>query len=204
LQRFLIAKIFFGGMSFSKSGNDDKCPFCNSDQAEKTDEEEFEELMKRVEANDAGAMYVLGNNYFHGQLDLLQDREKAMELMTQAAELGSSIAHLNLGAYYHKGGDSKKEKFYYEAAAMAGNEVARYNLGCNENESGNMERAVKHWTIGESVGCYRSMYNMLVTFKGGFVSRDAIDSTLAAYNNSCAEMRSEARDAYMRLFIDQQ
>ena len=27
--------------------------------------------------------------------------------------------------------------------------------------------------------------------------RESIDSTLTAYNNSCAEMRSEARDAYI-------
>jgi hypothetical protein len=115
------------------------------------------------------------------------------------------MAHFNLGVYYHRRGDrKKKKKFHYEAAAMAGNEVARYNLGGNDNESGDMERAVKHWTIGASAGCYRSMYNMLVTFKGGLLSRDAIDSTLAAYNNSCAEMRSEARDAYIRLFIDLQ
>jgi hypothetical protein len=29
----------------------------------------------------------------------------------------------------------------------------------------------------------------------GLVSRQSIDSTLAAYNNACAEMRSEARDS---------
>jgi hypothetical protein len=42
----------------------------------KTDEENVEELMKRVEANDAGAMYVLGSYYFHGQLGLLQERRQ--------------------------------------------------------------------------------------------------------------------------------
>jgi hypothetical protein len=35
-------------------------------------------------------------------------------------------------------------------------------------------------------------------FENGHVSREAINSTLAAYNNSCAEVRSEARDAYIR------
>jgi hypothetical protein len=35
-------------------------------------------------------------------------------------------------------------------------------------------------------------------YKKGYVSRESIDSTLIAYNNSCAEMRSEARDAYIR------
>jgi hypothetical protein len=42
----------------------------------------------------------------------------------------------------------------------------------------------------------------MTRFEKGFVNRDTIDSTLTAYNNSCAEMRSEARDAYMRVYID--
>jgi TPR repeat protein len=33
----------------------------------------------------------------------------------------------------------KKAKFHYKAAAMAGHEGARYNLGCMEAESRNME-----------------------------------------------------------------
>jgi hypothetical protein len=48
------------------------------------------------------------------------------------------------------------------------------------------------------------MNNMLVAFKRGHVSRDAIDSTLAAYNNSCAEMRSEARDSYINIVHGEQ
>jgi hypothetical protein len=31
--------------------------------------------------------------------------------------------------------------------------------------------------------------------------RDEINSTLTAYNNSCAEMRSEARDAAIHVYI---
>jgi TPR repeat protein len=48
----------------------------------------------------------------------------------------------------------KKAKFYYEAAAMAGQEVARYNLGMMEVHSGNIERALKHWTLAASAGHY--------------------------------------------------
>jgi hypothetical protein len=33
------------------------------------------------------------------------------------------------------------------------------------------------------------------------VSRETFDSTLAAYNNSCVEMRSEARDAYIHVML---
>jgi hypothetical protein len=36
---------------------------------------------------------------------------------------------------------------------------------------------------------------LLVALKKGYVSTESIDSTLTAYNNSCADMRSKARDA---------
>ena len=80
--------------------------------------------------------------------------------------------------------------------------MARYNLGILEYNSGNMERAVKHWTIAASAGCYRSMHKLRMFFEQGVVSRESIDSVLAAYNNSCADMRSEARDAYIRYAMD--
>jgi hypothetical protein len=190
------------GCSYScdMSRNEDRCPFCNSDRGSKTDEERVGELMKRVDVNDAGAIWVLANYYDRGDHGLQQDQAKAIELYARAGELGSSMAHFNLGACYHAGGDSKKEKFHYEAAAMAGDEVARYNLGCAEAQSGNMERAVKHWKIAASAGDYHSMHGLRQYFKKGLVSGESLDSTLIAYNNSCAEMRSEARDAYMRRF----
>jgi TPR repeat protein len=185
--------------SFYKSGNEETCPFCNSERIGKTDEERVKELMKRVDINDASAMYALGSYYHHGEHGLQQDQERAKEVWTQAAKLGFSKAHYSLGNFYGEGGNSKKAKVHYEAAAMAGHEVARYNLGCMEYKLGNKERAVKHWTIAASAGHHTAMNNLLVALKRGLVSRESIDSTLAAYNNSCAEMRSEARDNFIRL-----
>ena len=70
---------------------------CKSDGIGKTDEEIADELTKRAEANDAGAMYALAHSYDHGHDGLLQeDRTKALELWKQATELGSSMAHHNL------------------------------------------------------------------------------------------------------------
>jgi hypothetical protein len=59
-----------------------------------------------------------------------------------------------LGGIYHEGGEYKKAKFHVEAAAMAGDEVARCNLGIVEGNSRNMERAIKHFTIAASAGDY--------------------------------------------------
>jgi TPR repeat protein len=187
--------------SFRKSGNDDKCPFCNSDR-DKTAEEKFGELMRRVEANDAASICLLADSYYLGLNSVQQDHAKAKELYARAGDLGFSKAHNQLGGVYDRGGDMKKAKFHWEAAAMAGSEVARHNIGCMEGNSGNMERAVKHWTIAVSAGDYNAMHYLRILFEKGYVSRESIDSTLAAYNNSCAEFRSEARDACIQSMLE--
>ena len=183
------------------SGNN-KCPFCNSEREGITLEESVEEIMKRVGANDPTSICMLAGSYYQGLNGILQDRAKALELFTRAADLGCSKAHNELGKIYHEGGNMKKAKFHFEAAAMAGHEGARYNLGNMEFNSGNMERAVKHWTIAASAGCFRAMGNLLIALEDRDVSRESIDSTLAAYNSSCAEMRSEARDAASRIMAE--
>jgi tetratricopeptide (TPR) repeat protein len=201
---FCCGKSICGGCVYSfrdESGNIGKCPFCKADTKCKTYEEMNERLLKRVEVNDAGAIYLLGNDYHKGRRGLLQDEERAIELWKQAAKLGSSHANYNLGHMYDGRGDLKKAKFYYGAAAIAGHETARCNLGFAEQKSGNFERAVKHVMIAASAGNHQAMDALQKWFEDGFVSRAVIDSTLAAYNNSCAEMRSEARDAYIKTII---
>jgi hypothetical protein len=61
-----------------------------------------------------------------------------------------------------------------------------------------MGRAEKHWIIAASAGEYNAMHNLLIAFNQGLTSRATIDATLTAYNNSCVEMRSDARDASIR------
>ena len=157
--------------SFSESGNDDKCSFCNSDRCNKTVEEIVEEYSRRVEADDVGAMYALGCIYYRGQLGLQRDREMALGLWKQASKLGSSHSNLQLAKIYYVEGDLKKATFHFEAAAMAGNEVARFNLGAIESESGNMERAFKHWIMSASSGYCYAMQNLRTAFEDGLVSR---------------------------------
>ena len=179
-----------------------KCPFCNADRSSKTAEEEVEEIMKRVEANDPASIFTLGDHYYQGINGFPRDETKAVEQYARAAELGFSQAHFSLGAIYHERGDLKKAKFHYEAAAMEGDELARYNIGCMEAHSGNMKRAVKHLKIGASAGDSRAMQSLISLFEQGTVSRESIESTLTAYNSSCSEMRSEARDAIIRAMIE--
>jgi TPR repeat protein len=122
----------------------------------KTDEEDVEDIMKRVEANDAGSIYILGSYYHYGESGLQHDLARAMELYTRAAEFGSSQAYFALALIYDEEGDLKKAKFHYEAAAMAGHKAARCNLGTMEAQSGNMQRALKHWIIAASAGNHQA------------------------------------------------
>jgi TPR repeat protein len=158
--------------------------------------------MKRVEANDPGAIYLLADSYHHGRAGFQQDHAKAVELYIRAADLGYKKAHNDLVGVYHEGGNMKKAKFHSEAAAMAGHEVARHNLGIIEIISGKYEQAIKHLRIAASAGHYNAMHQLKLLFEGGDVNRESVDSTLVAYNNSCAEVRSEARDAYLRTFLE--
>ena len=183
--------------SFRESGNIEKCPFCNSNR-NKTGGERVQEIMKRAEANDPTSTDLLANSYHHGLNGLQQNHAKAIELYTRAADLGSSMAHFNLGMLYHEGeGDLKKSKFHYGAAAMLGHEGARYNLGSLEAKYGNIDQAVKHWNIAASAGIFFAMHQLITGYGFGRISRKSINSTLIAYNNACADMRSEARDAFM-------
>jgi hypothetical protein len=70
----------------------------------------------------------------------------------------------------------KTAKFHYEAAAMAGEELARYNSGTMELQYGNLDRAMKHWTIAASAGHFAAMHTMRKYFELGVVSRESIDS----------------------------
>ena len=187
-----------------QTGNQGTCPYCKTQMIRKTIEEDVKDIMKRVKANDAGSMCELAMYFRHGEGGLQQDRTKAMELFARAADLGSNQAHDYLGAEYYEGGDLKKAKFHLGAAAMAGNEKARCNLGNLEGKSGNVGRGLKHLKIAASAGHHEAMHNLLVAFRIGMVNRDTIDSTLAAYNTSCVEMRTEARDKYMSDFKNRQ
>ena len=192
--------------SFAMTGNK-KCPYCNSDRY-KTNEELLEKLMKRVAVNDAGAICQLAKHYEDAN-ETHQDHAKSTELYSRAANLGCSESHYCLGVIYMGEGDLKKAKFHFEAAAIAGHEMARFNLGVHEYNSVNIERAVKHWKIAASAGSYIAMHELRAFFEregGNFygkhiVSRESFDSTLEAYNISCVEMRSEAKDVFIRVML---
>jgi hypothetical protein len=176
-----------------------KCVFCRT-EGSSSDEEEIERLKKRVEANEAWAMYNLGTYYQLGMMGLRQDNAKALELYHKSAKLGNHHAHHNLSVCYREGvivgKNTRKETYYKQLGAMAGDVHARYNLGCAEFIAGNMDRAYKHWMISANVGCDLSMKAVQDGIKLGSVTKDDCAKTARAYGKSIDEMKSDDRDRY--------
>jgi len=174
-----------------------KCVFCRSEEYS-SDEENIERMKKRVEANDAQAMVELGTCYQLGMEGLRQDHSKALELYHKSTKLGNHFAHFNLSDCYQNGDiggkDTRKATYHRELGAMAGCVHARYNLGCDEHDAGNMDRAYKHWIISTNDGCDSSMKQVQEGYKSGFVTKDDYAKTTRAYGNSIDEMKSDDRD----------
>ena len=174
------------------------CPFCRTPEAT-SDGEAIERMKKRAEGDDAIAMKNLGGLYERGWMGLPQDYEKAMELWLRAGELGCAESYRSVGNAYRTGEgverDMKKAKHYYELAAMGGDVDARHNLGCMEEEAGNMDRAIKHWMISAGAGDDDSLEAIRKCFMKGHVTKDDFEKSLRSHKDANDEMRSEQREA---------
>jgi len=169
------------------------CPFCRQPpDLTSTDEECDKQRMKRLEANDPVAMCAEASVHVKNG-----DYSSAFEWHTKAAELGHTESHYRLaGMYEHGEGvekDSGKKLYHLEEAAIGGHPNARYFLGCDEEESDNMERAVKHWIIAATQGEDYSIQLLLEKFRSGFVSKEDLAAALRAHQAAVDATKSHQR-----------
>ena len=176
---------------------EEKCPFCRS-PTQDSDEEYNERLQKRVELDDAHAIFSLGCYYREGDDGFPQDDVKAFELFIRAGELGSSKAHCDVGYAYSNGRgvdiDEKKANHYYKLAAIGGNVNARYNLGVVEEKAGNWDRAIKHYMIAAGYGHNDSLKVIQELYTNGNATKEDYATALRAYQAYLAEIKSTQRD----------
>ncbi|EJK74271.1 hypothetical protein THAOC_04062, partial [Thalassiosira oceanica] len=74
----------------------DSCPFCRT-KVPDNDASSLAMMQKRADKKDAEAIYQLGNAYRQGHFGMVKDVPRAIEMWTEAAELGSLDAHYMLG-----------------------------------------------------------------------------------------------------------
>ena len=170
-----------------------KCPFCRKVQP-KSEEEAIEQLKKRVEVNDPGAMCFMGTmRYEEG------DYNAAFDYWTRAADLGEVEAHRQLSVLYREGKgvekDEKKELYHTEQAAIEGHPAARHNLGISEWRNGQLDRAVKHFIIAAKLGFDESLEHVKNLHKHGRVSKEDFAAALRGHKAAIDATKSPQREA---------
>ncbi|EJK51518.1 hypothetical protein THAOC_29303 [Thalassiosira oceanica] len=179
------------------------CTFCRTPMPD-NDADMLAKLRARVEKEVPEAIHLLGLQYFYGGLGIQKDMRRAVELWTEAAELGSVEALFNLGIEYESGKlvqqDKAKAAEFYTKAAVQGHVESRYNLGVLERNRRNYDRAVKHWLISAKMGDKESLENIEEAFMvGGLATKEHYAEALKGYQAAVEEMKSHDRDEAKRL-----
>ncbi|EJK70782.1 hypothetical protein THAOC_07831 [Thalassiosira oceanica] len=190
-------------LAAQKSGMFDTCPFCRAKMA-RDDASALDMARVRAEKKDPAAIEFLGSKYYYGTYGVKKNVPRAIELLTEAAELGSIDAHAKLGQAYLYGmgvaPDNAKGVHHFELAAMKGSVESRHNLGCYEAQKGNYERAVRHWLISAKMGNNASLDNVKDMLKGGVATKEQYAEALKGYQDSVEETKSPGRDEAKQVF----
>ena len=183
------------------------CPFCRT-PLPADDASTLAMIQKRVGKGDAAAINHLGEKYYFSSLGLTKDVPRAIELWTEAAELGSVDAQYNLGLAYYTGQGVREDEprgiRHWQQAAMTGHVQSRHNLGVAEIHEGNCEFAVQHWMISAKMGCDGSLNSIKNRFMKGHATKAQYAEALRGYGDAVQEMKSPQREEAKRLGVQRQ
>ena len=108
------------------------------------------------------------------------------------------MAYGNIGYAYSIGRgvevDKKKAIYSYELAAIRGDATARYNIGVDEYNMGNMGRAFRHYMIAVGGGDSKSLQAIKQLYMRGQASKDDYMKALQSYQAYLSEIKSSQRD----------
>ena len=166
---------------------EDKCPFCRTPPAD-SQEDLVKQYEKRIELNDANAIYNYGcfqQTEKRGFLNKIMLRLSNYSIGQQNSDI--PVHHLNR--------DDKKAIHYLELAAMGGHVESRFYLGVYEGlEDGNMDRALKHYMIAVGGGYLNSLKNIHQLYTYGHATKDDYAKALRSYQAYLNEIKSDQRD----------
>ena len=186
-----------------------KCPFCRT-PAPKSIAEDHEIAKERArKGNDPMVLSQIGIRY-----NKAGNCQRALELLTKAADLGDAPAHYEIAGMYVLGygveKNESKQLHHYEQATILGHADARYDLGVMEWNKGRHERAIKHWTIAANFGQNFSLERLKMAYQIELISKDdfaaalrahkaAIDATKSPHREEAARLKAAGGDKQWRL-----
>lgn len=95
----------------------------NHEQATILFEQAYPEILSRAKKQEPYALFILGAYYFYGLANVTSSKEKAFEVIYQAALQGHLAAIYDIGTFYYKGTGCNKDvelsKQYLELAAKS-------------------------------------------------------------------------------------
>eukprot|EP00984_Skeletonema_dohrnii_P027899 scaffold17605_cov124-Skeletonema_dohrnii-CCMP3373.AAC.3 len=189
--------VFSNDMRIYQQSLEPTCPFCRQLDPKSKDEGE-KNIMKRAKANDPVAMFQMSLRRCRSG-----DYDGSLAYAKKAAELGDAEAHFQVATFYHEGEcvekDGKKESYHLEQAAIGGHPLARYNLGCEEQENDRMDRAMKHWIIAAALGHDGSLEPLKDSFKDGLLSKEDFAAALRAHQAAIDATKSPQREEAEKL-----
>ena len=128
--------------------------------------------------------------------------QRAIELWTKAAELGSNKGHFELGRSYYNGDgvgqDKVKAVEHWERAAMNGHIESRHSLGVVEYNAGNYHLAVEHFLISAKMGDKDSLDEIKEMFTDRIVTKEQYADAKRAYQEAVEETKSHQREEAIR------
>ena len=180
--------------------------FADQSPTPKDDADALAMIRARVKKKDPDAIQTLGQKYFYGLGGLQKDIRKAIELFTEAAELGSIQALFNLGCACVPGvgveKDMTKTLQFWTKAAMQGHVESRHNLGHHEVKMKNKHRAVRHLMISAKMGHKESIEMIKELFLAGLAMKEQYAEALKGYQDAVEEMKSHDRDEAKRRLLN--
>ncbi|EJK43846.1 hypothetical protein THAOC_37669 [Thalassiosira oceanica] len=189
-------------LAAERRGFNESCPFCRTSLPD-DDASTLAMIQKRVNKGDAAALSHLGEHHYHGQLGLVKNVPRAIELWMEAAELGSVDAHYRLSVVYFTGNCVEEDKargiHHWQQAAMGGDAESRHNLGVFEFNNGNHQLSAQHHMISAKMGYERSLNNIKDMFKEGLATKAQYADALIGYRDAVEEMKSPQREEAKRL-----
>ncbi|EJK54182.1 hypothetical protein THAOC_26254 [Thalassiosira oceanica] len=161
-------------------------------------------IQKRVEARDPKATRLLADAYYNGRYELEIDVPRAIELWTEAANLGDLNAHFQLG-YVYCDGEGVEEDVgrgvrHWQHAAIQGHPLSRHSLAVHEYKSGNHELGVQHWMISAKMGYETSLNAIKDMFMKGHATKAQYAESLRGYQTALEETKSPQREEAKTIF----
>ncbi|EJK45177.1 hypothetical protein THAOC_36223 [Thalassiosira oceanica] len=181
-----------------KRGMGESCSFCRAPTPDSDAAIIMPLVRKRVDAEDPTAMDLLAGAYYHGNYGLKIDIPRAIELWTEAACLGDSDAHFQLGHKYYYGEGIEKDMArgiqHWQHAAIQGHPQSRYMLGVHERNDENHELAAQHLIVSAKMGYERSLNGIKAMFMDGHATKAQYAEALRGYQDALEETKSPQRE----------